>query len=165
MSKVRPLAGRFSGVGGKVGNMSSPGVKGIGIDMVDIARVDRAVNRWGERFTGRVFTEEELTYSRRHSRPAQHLSARFAGKEAVVKALGGLGGGGRMSEIEIVSGPMGRPLVRLHGSVRRLAAERGVSEIFLSLSHTGQTAVAQAVAVGGAEYEEVGNAVQRKQDT
>ena len=140
-------------------------VKGVGVDLVDIARMDRAVSRWGERFTVRVFTREELSYSHGRSRPEQHLSARFAGKEAVVKALGGLGEGCRMNEIEIVSGPMGRPLVRLHGSVRRLAAERGVSEIFLSVSHTAQMAVAQAVAVGRAEYKEVQDAVQRKQDT
>ena len=129
-------------------------VKGIGVDIVDVARLDRAVDRWGERFTGRVFRSSELLYAGGRARPAEHLSARFAGKEAVIKALGGLQGGGRMREIEIVPGPAGRPQVRLHGAVRTLAADRGVSAIFLNLSHTAGTAVAQAVAVGGAAYEE-----------
>lgn len=129
-------------------------IRGIGVDIVDVVRLKRAVDRWGERFTGRVFRSDEVLYAKGRARPAEHLSARFAGKEAVIKALGGLQDGGRMREIEIVPGPSGRPLVRLHGAVRTLAAARGVGEIFLSLSHTAGTAVAQAVAVGGAAREE-----------
>ena len=129
-------------------------IKGIGVDIVDVARLSRAVDRWGERFTGRIFTKDEVIYASRRARSAEHLSARFAGKEAVIKALGGLQGNGRMSEIEVVPGPSGKPLVRLHGAVRTMAADRGVAEIFLSLSHTAGTAVAQAVAVGGAANEE-----------
>ena len=139
--------------------MAGVEVRGVGVDLVEIARVDRAVARWGERFTGRVFTAEEIRYSSKRARPAQHLSARFAGKEAVIKALGGLRGGCRMSEIEIVSGPMGRPLVRLHGAVGLMAADRGVTEIFLSLSHTAETAAAQAVAVGSSGEKEGRDAV------
>ena len=127
-------------------------VKGVGIDIVDIARLEHAVERWGARFTGRVFTGGELEYSLARRRPGQHLSARFAGKEAVIKALGqGFREGCRMNDIEILSGPGGRPLVRLHGATRRLAEERKVKDIFLSLSHSGETAVAQVVAVGGRE--------------
>lgn len=135
-------------------------VTGVGIDIVEVPRMDRALGRWGERFAARVFTKGELDYSRQFMRPAQHLSARFAGKEAVVKALGtGFSRGCRMNEIEILPDKQGRPLVRLHGTARRLAADRGVSKIHLSLSHSGKTAVAQAVAVGRVVDEEDGHAV------
>jgi len=91
----------------------------------------------------------ELERAGRSRRPGMHLSARFAGKEAVAKALGiGFAGGCRMWEIEIVTDSAGRPLVRLHGTARRLAEERGIGEVFVSLSHSDATAVAQAVAVG-----------------
>jgi len=124
-------------------------VKGVGIDIVEIPRMNRALARWGERFTRKVFTSTELEYSRGFRRPGQHLSARFAAKEAVIKALGqGFREGCRMCDIEVVTGRTGQPLVRLHGATRHLAVEIGVENIFLSLSHSGETAVAQAVAVG-----------------
>jgi len=136
--------------------MTGERVTGIGVDIVDIPRMDRALKRWGDRFVARVFTVAEVDYSRRSRRPAQHFSARFAAKEAVIKALGqGFRGGCQMSEIEVVAGELGRPLVRLHGATRRLAVSRGVENIFLSLSHSEKAAVAQAVAVGRAgEVEE-----------
>jgi holo-[acyl-carrier protein] synthase len=135
-------------------------VKGIGVDIVEIGRLDRALVRWGERFTEKIFTSAELEYSMRFRRPAQHLSARFAAKEAVVKALGqGFREGCRMCDVEVVTESTGRPGVRLHGAMRRLAERRGVENVFLSLSHSGETAVAQAVAVGSAGKVEENNAI------
>jgi holo-[acyl-carrier protein] synthase len=141
-------------------NVETMKIRGVGIDIVEIARLDRALARWGKRFTGRVFTSGELEYASAKHRPAQHLSARFAGKEAVSKALGtGFSEGCRMVEIEIVADHRGRPSVRLHGSTRRLASRLGVEEIHLSLSHSGDTAVAQAVAIGTAQDEEDKDAI------
>lgn len=126
-------------------------VMGVGVDIVEVGRMDRALARWGERFTKKVFTSTELSYSRRFRRPARHLSARFAAKEAVIKALGkGFREGCRMSDVEVVTEGTGKPGVRLYGATRRLAADAGVRIIFLSLSHSGETAIAQAVAVGNA---------------
>lgn len=131
------------------------GVLGVGIDIVEIGRMARVLERWGDRFSNRVFTEGERAYAGRLARPAQHLSARFAGKEAVAKALGtGFNNDCRMSEIEIVTNSLGRPEVRLHGGTRRLADRKGVGEILVSLSHSRSTAVAQAVAVGAVRKEE-----------
>ena len=130
-------------------------VLGFGVDIVEIDRVARALERWGDRFSNRVFTEGERAYAGRLARPAQHLSARFAGKEAVAKALGtGFSSDCRMSEIEIVTDSLGRPEVRLHGGTRRLADRKGIGEILVSLSHSRSTAVAQAVAVGAVWEEE-----------
>ena len=135
-------------------------VKGVGIDIVEIPRMDRALARWGSRFTGRVFTTGELEYARRSRNPAQHLSARFAGKEAVAKALGtGFVNGIRMREIEIVNDRAGRPSVRLHGAARQLADKAGIGQILMTLSHGGGTAVAQAIAVGRGEDEEGEHAI------
>lgn len=131
------------------------GVLGVGIDIVEIDRMARVLERWGDRFSNRVFTEGERAYAGRLARPAQHLSARFAGKEAVAKALGtGFTADCRMSEIEIVTDSLGRPEVRLHGGTRQLADRKGIGEILVSLSHSRSTAVAQAVAVGAIGKEE-----------
>jgi len=124
-------------------------VMGVGVDIVEIGRLDRALARWGERFARKVFPPAELKYSKRFRRPAQYLSARFAAKEAVIKALGqGFREGCRMCGIEVAAKSTGQPVVRLYGATRRLADRHGVESIFLSLSHSGETAVAQAVAVG-----------------
>jgi holo-[acyl-carrier protein] synthase len=130
-------------------------ILGVGIDIIEIERVDRALKRWGDRFSGRVFTEGERAYAGRSARPAQHLSARFAGKEAVAKALGtGFREDCRMNEIEIVTDSLGKPRVELHGGTRRMADRRGIGEVLVSLSHSRTTAVAQAVAVGAVREEE-----------
>ncbi len=78
----------------------------------------------------------------------EHLAARFAAKEAVLKALGtGLGRRMAWTEVEVVNDPAGRPLIRLHGGVAEWAADRGLTEVDVSLSHTEQLAIAQAIAV------------------
>lgn len=119
-----------------------------GVDLVEVARVERLVERYGERFLRRVFTEDEIAYSRRR---AGELAARFAAKEAVSKALGvGMrmmaAGGIRWREAEIVGDHRGKPLVRLHGRAAERAIELGLSEWSVSLSHTDRLAVAFVVA-------------------
>jgi holo-[acyl-carrier protein] synthase len=119
-----------------------------GVDIIEIARVERALARHRERFLERVFTPAEIRYARR--RPAE-LAARFAAKEAVAKALGvGMRmiarDGIRWQEAEIVGDHRGKPLVRLHGRAAERAAELGLTEWSVSLSHTDEHAVAFVVA-------------------
>jgi holo-[acyl-carrier protein] synthase len=114
----------------------------VGVDIIEIERIESAVGRWGERFLHRVFTDGELFICRGRS-PA--LAVRFAAKEAVMKALGTgvIGVGWR--EIEILSNLDGKPLVLLHGRAQRKACELGLGEIAISLSHSREYAVASVV--------------------
>jgi holo-[acyl-carrier protein] synthase len=114
---------------------------GIGIDLVDVSRIERALKR-RPRLAGRLFTEGELEYAAARRRPARHLAARFAAKEAVVKALG-LDPGTAIREIEVVAGSP--PEVRLHDGVARLAGERGL-RVRVSMSHEREMATAIAIA-------------------
>lgn len=100
----------------------------------------------------RIYTPRELEYCRARGRGAQHLAARFAGKEAVLKALGtGLGRSMRWTEVEIVPGLRGRPEVYLYGAVAAHADRHGIDEVDVSLSHSAGLAVAHAIAVSSDE--------------
>ena len=112
---------------------------GIGIDVIEIDRIERALER-RPRLRERLFTPEELAYADARARPAQHLAARFAAKEAVIKALGAPGVGPGSIEV-IATG--GSPAVRLSGSAAEAAAGR---EISVSLTHSRETAAAVALA-------------------
>ena len=116
-----------------------------GVDLIEVERVARSIDRFGERFLNRVFTpQERATLGDNPPR----LAARFAAKEAVAKALGtGIGDIG-WREIEIRTGERGRPLLTLHGNAARLAAELGLREWDISLTHTADMAAAVAVAIG-----------------
>ena len=114
-----------------------------GVDLIEVERIDHAILRHGDRFFLRFFTEQELIDAA-GSTPA--LAARFAAKEAVSKALGtGIGDVG-WKEIEIINGPRRQPLLILHGRARRLAADQGLHDWTVSLSHTHEHAIAVAVA-------------------
>jgi len=119
----------------------------IGIDMVEIARIERAIARWGEGFLHRVYTDAELRLY--HKKPSS-LAARFAGKEAVIKALGApnksLGG---WKEIEILSDPSGKPLVHLYGKTQNQVNRLGLNGLAISLSHSKEYAI--AIAAGEAK--------------
>jgi len=121
-------------------------VVGVGVDLVEVARVGRLLSRRGHA-AGRLFTDLERSAAGAGPMRTQRLAARFAAKEAVYKALGGHGPLG-FQDIEVVR-PIGRPAqVRLHGAAAELAARRGVSAVLVSMSHVGSLAMAQAVAVG-----------------
>jgi holo-[acyl-carrier protein] synthase len=125
-------------------------VVGIGIDVVEIARIRRLRERWQDRFLQRVFTEAELAYALCRHDPAQHLAARFAAKEATLKALGtGLSMGVRWREME-VRRPRGQaPCLMLSGRTAELADARGIRRLHVSLSHDAGLAVAQVLAEDG----------------
>ena len=114
----------------------------VGVDIVAITRIERAMAYYGERFLQRVYTRAELELCCGH---ASSLAARFAGKEAVIKALGGLSKGFRWREIEILSDPRGKPLVYLHGSMQNKAESLGLDGFAISLSDCDHYAVAFVV--------------------
>lgn len=121
---------------------------GIGIDLVKISRIEKAGNGHPA-FLERVFTEREREYCGRMKYPAQHFAARFAAKEAVLKAFGtGMGAGMKWTDIEVLHGEGGGPIVNMGGGVKDLADLRGVKQVLLSYSHDEGYAVAQAVLAG-----------------
>ena len=111
----------------------------IGIDIIEIARIERAIARWGEGFLRRVYTDPELKLYRKK---LSSLAARFAGKEAVLKALGKPIKGTGWREIEILSNPSGKPLVRLYGKAQNQAKGLGLGRLAISLSHSKEYAIA-----------------------
>ena len=121
-------------------------VIGLGVDIVEIDRMKRALDR-SPRFRFRVFSEGEREYCDSTSRPEVHYALRFAAKEAVLKALGTGFTGMRFCDVEVVRDPRGKPSPLLHGRAAEVAAERGILEWHLSLSYTHATAVASVVAV------------------
>ena len=120
---------------------------GIGVDLLEISRMKRAMERTPRLIT-RVFTDEEQAYCMRTSRPAQHFAARFAAREAVLKALGtGFSQGVGFKDVSVGRDDAGRPFAILTGRAAEIAAEQGVQEVALSLSYTHEVAMANAVAV------------------
>ena len=124
-----------------------PGVLGVGTDLVDVDRVRRALER-RPGLRSRLFTDDEWAYAERHRDPHPHLAARFAAKEAVMKALGRGMSSMSFAEIEVCRDEQGAPSVALHGAAASVAAESGVRRWHLSLTHTDALAQAVAVAVG-----------------
>jgi holo-[acyl-carrier protein] synthase len=114
----------------------------VGVDIIEIDRIQDAIARWGERFLGRVYTEAELEVCRGRT-PA--LAVRFAAKEAVMKALGTGTNGVGWQDIEVLPNPDGKPLVFLHRGARKKSVELGMTHLDLSLSHSHHYAVASAV--------------------
>jgi holo-[acyl-carrier protein] synthase len=117
-----------------------------GIDLVENARIAAAIERGGDSFLRRTFTEAETAYCQIHRNPAPRFAARFAAKEAVAKAFGtGLGEAAAFREIEVVHLPGGAPAIQLHGAAAATALAQGVSSIELSLTHTDHYAAAMVV--------------------
>lgn len=114
----------------------------IGVDIIEISRIENAVSRWGETFLRRLYTESELKLY--HDKPSS-LAARFAGKEAVIKALGPQIKGISLKEIEILSDPDGQPSVKLYGEARKRANSLGLDKLVISLSHSREHAIAFVV--------------------
>jgi holo-[acyl-carrier protein] synthase len=121
-------------------------VYGIGVDIIKIERFKKALERWGDRLCKRVFTPEELSICQGKAQPARHLALRFAAKEAFLKALGmGMFQGVAWNDMEITNDPLGRPHMNVRGEAERLCREKGIKEIFVSISHEAEYGVAQVV--------------------
>jgi holo-[acyl-carrier protein] synthase len=121
-------------------------VLGIGVDLVECARIQHSLDRFGQKFLNRVFTEGEIEYSMSMKFPARHLAARFAGKEAVAKAFGtGIGKAMGWRNIDIRKKPSGEPFLVFSGPAQELANQRGVTSALITLSHTDHHAMASVV--------------------
>lgn len=119
---------------------------GLGLDITEVDRVAAVLDRFGARFERRVFTESEIAYCRRRRRAAIHFAGRFAAKEAAMKALGtGWGKGVRWRDIEVTREASGKPTLRLAGVARETADRLGVRHISLSITHSGNLALAQVI--------------------
>jgi holo-[acyl-carrier protein] synthase len=123
-------------------------VRGIGVDLVPIPRMRAVIARWDERFLRRVFTDGEIAYCQHRRDPAPHFAARFAAKEAGLKALGtGLRLGVRWRELEVQRERGQPPRLVLSGRCRELSLARGGRQMLLTLTHDGDYALAQAMLV------------------
>lgn len=122
-------------------------IVGVGIDLVDIARVQKLLDGKGSRALDRLFTANEVAYATGRARPAMHLAARLAAKEAAFKALSGSDDARLIGwrEVEVISHPGGAPALTFHGRADLRARELGVYQTHLSLSHTDTTAGAVVV--------------------
>ena len=123
-----------------------------GIDLVDCPRIEEMIQRHGEKFLDRVFTPAEQAYAGNGKGRTEKLAGRFACKEAVLKLIGtGWRGKIAWTDIEIVNDPFGKPVVNLSGEVEKIAGEKKIGQISISISHTANFVMASAVALSGIE--------------
>ncbi len=119
---------------------------GIGIDLVEVPRIEIAISRWGGRFEARVFTKKELTYCNSKKDKSQRLACRFAAKEAMLKALGtGWRDGIDWKEIEVSNDELGKPIISLSGKAEEISRQLGVKNVLLSITSTKNYGAAQVV--------------------
>ncbi len=124
-------------------------IVGLCIDITEVGRIEKAIVRYGAAFKNRVYTAAEIAYCETYRTPYERFAARFAAKEAAMKALGtGWRHGVRWVDIEVVRMPSGRPTLALHGKSGEIAARLGVKNIVLTITHTGSTALAQVIFEG-----------------
>jgi len=122
---------------------------GTGVDLIEVERIAHSIERFGERFLRRVYTDHEIAYCRGRRVSAESFAARFAAKEAGAKALGtGISRGVTWNEFQVARNPGGRPILELRGRAALLATELGVRAISLSLTHTSGLAMATVVMEG-----------------
>ncbi|HZS98955.1 MAG TPA: holo-[acyl-carrier-protein] synthase [Terriglobales bacterium] len=121
-------------------------IVGTGIDIAEVPRIREAIERHGERFLHRIFTDGEIQYCESKANRVERYAARFAAKEAGMKAIGtGWNHGVRWRDIEVARKPGGRPTLLLHGKAAEFAARLGAVNIALSLTHTAEQAMAQVI--------------------
>jgi holo-[acyl-carrier protein] synthase len=121
-------------------------ILGLGIDIIEVARLAASVERFGERFLKRILLPDEIAYCQLHKQPAPFIAARFAAKEAISKAFGtGIGAQLGWHDMEVKRKESGEPFVVLHGNGEKLLQERGGRVVLISLSHTQNHAAAVAV--------------------
>ena len=123
-------------------------IVGLGTDIVEIVRIGKMVERHGELFLNRVYTDDEIRYCQRRKHSYQHYAGRWAAKEAVMKTLGtGWTRGVGWKDIEVCSTKSGRPLISLHGGAREFSETLQIDEILISISHCRAYATATAIAI------------------
>jgi holo-[acyl-carrier protein] synthase len=121
-------------------------IVGTGIDIAEVPRIARSIERFGDRFIQRVFTDGEIRYCNSKANRVQRYAARFAAKEAAMKAIGtGWNYGVTWRDVEVSRIPGGRPTIRFHGKAAEFANKIGARNVALSISHTEQIAIAQVI--------------------
>src|SRR5690242_5091031 len=121
-------------------------ILGTGVDLAEVARIRDAVERYGEGFIGRIFTPAEIAYVERKANRYERYAARFAAKEAGMKAIGtGWKRGVRWQDFEVANLPSGKPTLRLHGVAAKVAERLGVRNVSLSLTHTAEFGMAHVI--------------------
>jgi holo-[acyl-carrier protein] synthase len=124
-------------------------IVGTGVDITEVARIKAAVERFGDRFLKRVFTPEEVSYCTSKANASERLAARFAAKEAAMKAIGtGLRHGVTWQDVEVVRLPGQRPQLRFRGQAAEFAGRLGCRRAHLSLTHTAEQAIAHVILEG-----------------
>lgn len=121
-------------------------IVGTGIDIAEVPRIGESIERFGDRFLRRIYTEGEIQYCDSKANRVERYAARFAAKEAAMKALGtGWSLGVRWRDIEVVRQPGGRPTIKFHGRAAEFAAKLNAKNAALSLSHTQEQAIASVI--------------------
>jgi holo-[acyl-carrier protein] synthase len=121
-------------------------IVGTGIDIAEVPRIRQSIERFGQRFLQRIYTAGEMRYCDSKANRVERYAARFAAKEAAMKALGtGWNHGVRWRDCEVVRMPGGRPSMKFHGKAGEFAAKLGVKNTALSISHTEEQAIAQVI--------------------
>ena len=121
-------------------------IVGTGVDLAEVDRIRDAITRFGDRFIHRIYTEREIAYVERKANRFERYAARFAAKEAGMKALGtGWRRGIQWKDFEVVNLPSGRPTLLLHGEAEKIAARAGVNTVHLSLTHTTKDGLAYVI--------------------
>src|ERR1700680_3532599 len=124
-------------------------ILGTGVDLAEVGRIREAIERYGERFMRRIYTESEIAYVERKANRFERYAGRFAAKEAGMKAIGtGWTHGVRWREFEVANLPSGRPTLKLHGEAARIAEQLGVKLISLSITHTSELGMAHVILEG-----------------
>lgn len=125
-------------------------ILGMGTDLMEIARIRRSIQSYGDRFLNRIYTTSEQAYCAAKGNVAESFAARFAAKEAAMKAIGtGMQGGVTWKDFEVTNEPSGRPTLRLRGAALRYADSMGVKRISISLTHSRELAFAVVILENG----------------
>jgi holo-[acyl-carrier protein] synthase len=121
-------------------------IYGIGTDLVEIGRMEKIIQRWGERFTEKVYSQNEIDYCTRKAYPAIHYAARFAAKESFLKSLGiGLGMGVSLKDIEVINNVQGSPQLKMNERIRKVLDTHGITSVHISMTHTREHAHAVVI--------------------
>jgi len=121
-------------------------IYGIGTDLVEVNRMEKIIQRWGERFTEKVYSQDEIDYCTRKAYPAIHYAARFAAKESFLKSLGiGLGMGVSLKDIEVINNAQGNPQLKMNERIRKVLDTHGITSVHISMTHTREHAHAVVI--------------------
>ena len=121
-------------------------IVGTGVDLAEVPRIRASIERFGQRFIQRIYTRAEIAYVERKANRYERYAARFAAKEAGMKAIGtGWAGGVRWQDFEVANLPTGKPTLRLHGVAAEVAARLSVRHVSLSLTHTAEYGMAHVI--------------------